>query len=111
MAELFEQTVLNGMTLANRFVRSATWEGLATVEGFATEGLAKLLVDLARGNVGLIITGHAYVSPEGQAAPGQLGIYRDAHVSSLKKMVGKIHDAEGKIAVHHEKRALQYFNI
>jgi 2,4-dienoyl-CoA reductase-like NADH-dependent reductase (Old Yellow Enzyme family) len=87
------------MTLANRFVRSATWEGLATAEGFVTEGLAKLLVDLARGNVGLIITGHAYVSPEGQASPGQLGIYTDGHVFSLKGMVGKIHDAGGKIAI------------
>src|SRR5665647_1705865 len=27
--ELFETTSINGMTLANRFVRSATWEGLA----------------------------------------------------------------------------------
>lgn len=29
MAELFEVTSINGMRLANRFVRSATWEGLA----------------------------------------------------------------------------------
>jgi 2,4-dienoyl-CoA reductase-like NADH-dependent reductase (Old Yellow Enzyme family) len=99
VAELFEQTVLNGMTLANRFVRSATWAGLATAEGFATEALTNLLVDLARGKVGLIITGHAYVSPEGQAAPGQLGIYTDGHVSSLNEMVGKVHDAGGKVAV------------
>jgi 2,4-dienoyl-CoA reductase-like NADH-dependent reductase (Old Yellow Enzyme family) len=99
MLNLFEPTILNGMTLANRFVRSATWEGLATAEGLATDGLAKLLAGLARGNVGLIITGHAYVSPEGQAAPGQLGICTDGHVPPLKEMVGKIHDAGGKIAV------------
>jgi 2,4-dienoyl-CoA reductase-like NADH-dependent reductase (Old Yellow Enzyme family) len=113
VTELYEQTVINGMTLANRFVRSATWEGLATTEGFATEGLANLLVDLAQGSVGLIITGHAYVSPEGQAAPNQLGNHTDAHVSSLKEMVGKIHDAGGKIAVqvsHGGRYALKLAN-
>jgi 2,4-dienoyl-CoA reductase-like NADH-dependent reductase (Old Yellow Enzyme family) len=114
VTDLFEPTVLNGMTLANRFVRSATWEGLARAEGFATEGLARLLVNLARGNVGLIITGHAYISPEGQAAPGQLGIYADGHVPSLKEMVGKIHDAGGKIAVqvsHGGRYALKFSDV
>jgi 2,4-dienoyl-CoA reductase-like NADH-dependent reductase (Old Yellow Enzyme family) len=64
--------------------------------------------------VGLIITGHVYVSPEGQAAPGQLGINTDGHVSSLKEMVGKIHDAGGKIAVqvsHGGRFALKLSNI
>jgi 2,4-dienoyl-CoA reductase-like NADH-dependent reductase (Old Yellow Enzyme family) len=114
MTDLFEPTVLNGMTLANRFVRSATWEGLATAEGFATDGLAKLFADLARGNVGLIITGHAYVSPEGQAAPGQLGIDTDGHVPSLKEMVEKIHDAGAKIAVqisHGGRYALKFPDV
>jgi 2,4-dienoyl-CoA reductase-like NADH-dependent reductase (Old Yellow Enzyme family) len=112
--ELFEQTILNGMTLANRFVRSATWEGLATTDGFATEALTNLLVDLARGCVGLIITGHAYVSPEGQAAPNQLGIHTDAHVSSLKEMVGKIHNTGGKVAIqisHGGRFALNLPNV
>ena len=114
MAELFESTVINGMTLANRFVRSATWEGLATREGYATEGLTKLLTDLARGKVGLIITSHAYVSPEGQAAPAQLGIYTDGHVPSLKEMVDKVHDAGGKIAVqisHGGRYALKFPDV
>jgi 2,4-dienoyl-CoA reductase-like NADH-dependent reductase (Old Yellow Enzyme family) len=111
MAELFEPTVLNNMRLANRFVRSATWEGLATPEGYATEGLTKLLTDLVRGKVGLIITSHAYVSPEGQAAPAQLGIYTDGHVPSLKEMVDKVHDAGGKIALqvsHGGRYALKF---
>jgi 2,4-dienoyl-CoA reductase-like NADH-dependent reductase (Old Yellow Enzyme family) len=114
VTDLFEPTVLNGMNLANRFVRSATWEGLATAEGFPTEGLIRLLADLARGNVGLIITGHAFVSPEGQAAPGQLGIYTDGHVPLLKEMVGKIHDAGAKIAVqvsHGGRYALKFPDV
>jgi 2,4-dienoyl-CoA reductase-like NADH-dependent reductase (Old Yellow Enzyme family) len=99
MAELFDGTVLNGLVLSNRFVRSATWEGLAAPGGYGTEELGNLWRGLARGNVGLIITGHAYVSPEGQAAPAQLGIHTDGHMSSLKEMVDKVHDAGGKIAI------------
>jgi 2,4-dienoyl-CoA reductase-like NADH-dependent reductase (Old Yellow Enzyme family) len=99
MKELFESTVLKGMSLSNRFVRSATWEGLASPEGYGTEELAKCWVDLAHGKVGLIITGHAYVNPEGIAAPRQLGLYSDEHTRSLGEMIGKVHDAGGRIAV------------
>ncbi len=99
MTDVFEPTTLKGVTLNNRFVRSATWEGLAAPEGYATEELGRLWTGLARGKVGLIITGHAYVSPEGQAAPAQLGIHTDGHVRLLKEMVAKVHDAGGKIAV------------
>jgi 2,4-dienoyl-CoA reductase-like NADH-dependent reductase (Old Yellow Enzyme family) len=114
MAGLFESTVLNSMTISNRFVRSATWEGLAAPGGYATEELGRLLMGLAQGKVGLIITGHAYISPEGQAAPAQLGIYTDGHVPSLKEMVGKVHDAGGKIAVqvsHGGRYALKLPNV
>ena len=37
IAKLFERTTINTMELENRFVRSATWEGLATDDGAATE--------------------------------------------------------------------------
>jgi len=114
MAELFEPTVLNGVALSNRFVRSATWEGLAAPGGYATEELGRLLMGLAQGKVGLIITGHAYVSSEGQAAPAQLGIHTDGHVTSLKEMVDEVHDAGGKIAVqvsHGGRYALKLPNV
>ena len=71
--KLFETTQINGMTLANRFVRSATWEGMASEEGAVTPVLKDLNVDLARGGVGLIISSHTYVSREGQAGPWQIG--------------------------------------
>ncbi len=37
--DLFETTEINGMKLANRFVRSATWEGMTADDGAATPGL------------------------------------------------------------------------
>ena len=65
----WEATSLGGMRLKNRFVRSATWEGLAADDGSCTPELVNVIADLARGEIGLIISSHAYVSPEGQAGP------------------------------------------
>jgi len=97
MSKLFESTEINGMRLANRFVRSATWEGMATDDGAVTPRLTQTMVALAEGGVGLIISGHAYVSPEGQAGPWQLGIYKDELAEGLTSMCDAVHHAGGKI--------------
>ena len=65
------------MELTNSFVRSATWEGMANQDGSSTPELINLIVQLAQGGVGLIITGHDYVRKDGQAGPWQLGVYKD----------------------------------
>jgi len=49
MSSLFEESFINRMALKNRFVRSATWEGLATAEGKATPELIERMTALARG--------------------------------------------------------------
>ena len=36
MSKLFESSEINGMKLSNRFVRSATWEGMAADDGACT---------------------------------------------------------------------------
>lgn len=97
MSKLFETTKINGMTLTNRFVRSATWEGMAADDGEVTPKLTQTMVDLAEGGVGLIISGHAYISPEGQAGPWQLGIYKDELVDGLESMCDAVHNAGGKM--------------
>jgi len=99
MAELFERVSINGMTLANRFVRSATWEGLASRESSVTPKLTKMMVELARNEVGLIISSYTFVSPEGQSSPGQLAIHDDRFVAGLWAMVEAVHKAGGKIAL------------
>ncbi|MGD9972091.1 MAG: NADH:flavin oxidoreductase [Desulfatirhabdiaceae bacterium] len=99
MSCLFETTTINGLTLQNRFVRSATWEGMATPEGAVTPKLTDAMTTLAKGGVGLIITGHAYVRKDGQAGPWQLGIHSDDHVDGLCQMVSAVHESGGKIVV------------
>ncbi len=99
MSRLFESTTLNGMKLSNRFVRSATWEGMATQEGAVTPKLIEAMTALVRGGVGLIISSHAYIRPEGQAAPWQLGIHKDELIEGLQKMTAAIHEGGGKVVL------------
>ena len=61
MAGLFEETELNGMKIKNRFVRSATYEAMAGLDGTVQDPLVRYMEELSRGEIGLIITGHAYV--------------------------------------------------
>jgi len=99
MSKLFEPGEINGMKLANRFVRSATWEGMAADDGACTLKLIDLMVNLAKGDVGLIISSHAYVSPEGQAGPWQLGVYDDRLIPELEAMTTAVHESGGKIVM------------
>ena len=97
MPELFETTHINGMIIKNRFVRSATWEGMAKDDGTCTGKLIDLMSQLAKGGVGLIITGHAYIQKTGKAGPWQLGIYEDRLIPKLREMTNAVHDNDGTI--------------
>lgn len=97
MPKLFEPTRIKDLKLPNRFMRSATWEGLASESGACTPELVERMVELAVGRVGLIITGHAYVHPTGQATPWQLGVDKDEHIENLSEMTAAVHREGGHI--------------
>ena len=50
------------------------------------------------GCIGLIVTEHAYVSPEGKAHEGQLSVSRDTDIPGLTKLVETIHKNNPLIA-------------
>ncbi len=99
MPKLFERTCINGLELANRFIRSATWEGLADEDGSASHKLTEMMVELAKGEVGLIISSYAFVSPEGQSSRWQLAVYGDRFLPGLRDMAQAVHAVGGKIAL------------
>ena len=99
MSHLFETTTINGMTLTNRFIRSATWEGLAAADGTCTPELKTLYVDLAKGGVGLLITSHTYIRPDGMGSPRQLGLSDDKFIAGLRDMTDAVHKYNCPIAV------------
>lgn len=85
------------MELKNRFVRSATWEGLANPDGSCSEKIISIMEELALGEVALIISSHAYVNPEGQGSFAQLGIHDDSLIASYQKMIKLVQEKGSKI--------------
>ena len=97
---LFSPIQIGNLELDNRLVRSATAERLATEPiGRATPALAALLGGLARGGVGLIISGHAYVTPKGKAHPEMLSAHCDEMIPGLKTLADTVHESGGRIAL------------
>jgi 2,4-dienoyl-CoA reductase-like NADH-dependent reductase (Old Yellow Enzyme family) len=99
MKNLFETNNINGMNLPNRFIRSATWEGMATEDGESTPQLIDAMNKLVRGGVGLIISSISYVCSDGQVARRQLAIHKDELVPALKRMTAAVHREGGKIVM------------
>ncbi len=101
MSILFEPRYVGKMEVKNRFVRSATAEGTADADGVVGDGLFDMYRNLAKGGVGLIITGHAYVQLNGRAGGDQMGIHKDELVPRLRELADEVHAAshDCKIAV------------
>jgi len=76
MKTLFDKIDFAGLALKNRFFRSAMREGSANAAGYVTEELVKIYAALAKGGVGAIITGQAFVTDAEQSIQsGQMGIF------------------------------------
>lgn len=94
---LFDNVNIGPVTLHNRFVRSATWEGMCDEHGAATAKLVNYYRTLARGGVGLIISGYTYVREDGKQLPGKMGLYSDALIPQLKELTDAVHQENGLV--------------
>jgi len=90
---------INGMKLRNRLVRSATHEGLASAKGLYTPELSAALEQLARGGIGLVISGHAFSSIEGRVRAGQAAADSDDCIGPWKSAIEKVHASGAKIVL------------
>lgn len=99
MKILFDTTTINGMKLRNRFVRSATWEGMCDEQGRPGEKLIDCYRQLAKGQVGLIITGYTFVRPDGKQMPGSMGAQSDDLAPDMKALAHAVHDEGGKLCM------------
>jgi len=97
MSQLFSPMKIGRLELPNRFVRSATFEGMARENGQVTGDLIKLYRNLAKGRIGLIITGHLYVNQVGKASVNKIGIHSNEMITGLKRLVQEVHEHDGKI--------------
>lgn len=100
MPDLFETTRIKTLELKNRIVRSATHEGMSDENGFPQPALIKLYERIARGGAGLIISGYAYVSRDGNSNLFRMqAIDRDAHIPAYRELVDRVHAAGARIAM------------
>ncbi len=96
---LFEPCRIGSLELPNRFLRSATWDATADVSGSATDDSLALYRGLAGGDIGLIISGYAFVSDHGKANPGQYGVHCDEMIPGLRRLADAVHEQGGRIAL------------
>jgi 2,4-dienoyl-CoA reductase-like NADH-dependent reductase (Old Yellow Enzyme family) len=88
---------IGSLRVANRLIRTATSETMATDRGEVTDQLTNFYSTLARGGAGLLITGHAYVEEIGQCSARQIGIYSDTLVPALTRLTAAVHQNGGRI--------------
>jgi len=96
---LFEVSNIAGLELKNRLVRSATAERMCDEDGRPEQAMIDLYADLARGGVGLIVTGHAFVHESGKAHPTMTAVHRDDLVPSLRALGEVVHQEGGKVVM------------
>ena len=97
MKSILDSVKLGKLSLANRIVRSATYEGMAKDTGEITPQLLKIYSDLAANKIGLIITSGAYIMSEGKGMPGMLGIHDDSLINGYRQLTDQVHLCGGKI--------------
>lgn len=97
MSNLFTTSYIGTMALKNRFIRSATWENMATEDGHMTDKLYRIYEELAQGGVGLIVTGYANIVAEEKPNAGMMGIYNDSFINEYRKLTDKVHQYDAKI--------------
>jgi 2,4-dienoyl-CoA reductase-like NADH-dependent reductase (Old Yellow Enzyme family) len=99
LKSLFAETNIGNMILKNRFIRSATWENMATEDGHMTDKLYAIYDELAQGEIGLIVTGYANIVEEEKPNPGMMGMYNDSFIDGYKKLTKLVHTHDAKIVM------------
>src|SRR3979409_2339030 len=96
MTHLFDPLAIRDITFANRIFVSPMCQYSST-DGYASDWHFVHLGSRAVGGAGLILTEATAVLPEGRISPQDLGIWEDAHIEMLTRIVGFVHE-QGSIA-------------
>jgi 2,4-dienoyl-CoA reductase-like NADH-dependent reductase (Old Yellow Enzyme family) len=94
--DLLSPLAIRGVTLRNRIVMSPMCQYSAK-EGMANDWHLIHLGSRAAGGVSLVIVEATAVTRDGRISPGDVGIWTDAHVEPLARIVNFVH-SQGAIA-------------
>ncbi len=85
MTKLFSPLQLRDIRLKNRIAISPMCQ-YSAVDGFATDWHLVHLGSRATGGAGLVIQEATAVVAEGRISPADLGLWKDEHIDSLKRI-------------------------
>jgi 2,4-dienoyl-CoA reductase-like NADH-dependent reductase (Old Yellow Enzyme family) len=86
MVQIFDPLQIRGITLQNRIVVSPMCQ-YSSDDGFANDWHLVHLGSRAAGGASLVFTEASAVTPEGRISPEDLGIWKDAHIEFLTRIV------------------------
>lgn len=99
---------IGAVELKNRLIRSATFEHIATAEGEVSDGLIDFHRTLAKGGVGLIITGISWFYQYTEAPPRMVRVDGDSFIPGLQRLVRAVHETDRDcrimLQLHHPGR-------
>jgi NADPH2 dehydrogenase len=96
---LFTPISFKNLTLKNRIVMPPMCMYSAADDGMVTDWHVIHYATRAVGQVGLIIVEATGVEPRGRISNRDLGIWDDAHISGLKRIVEQVHAQGSKIGI------------
>lgn len=99
MKELFEPATIGKLALANRLIRSATFEYALDKNEEFSSCLLPMYEQLAGNKVAAIITGMVGVDENSRALPSMIKAYRKGFVPELAQLVQKVHALGTKLIV------------
>lgn len=91
MKKIFEPVKMNHLTLNNRLMRSATWEGISNEDGSLTSFGYEIYEKLAQGGIGGIITGFTSVMDEDHYFNAMMRLSRDDLIPQYQNLTSLIH--------------------
>ncbi|MFX1456717.1 MAG: NADH:flavin oxidoreductase [Promethearchaeota archaeon] len=92
LENLFSPGKIGNVELKNRIIRSATWTGAATENGYITDKLIAIYNKVAEGGTGLIISGYIGIEAAGAATPYMACWFDDSYTSGQKRLVKSVHE-------------------
>ncbi|MBP2000168.1 2,4-dienoyl-CoA reductase-like NADH-dependent reductase (Old Yellow Enzyme family) [Paenibacillus shirakamiensis] len=89
--KVFSEGKIASLVLKNRLVRSATGESKMSSDGKMEPSILQVYQDLAKGGVGLIVTGAMAATPTAKRTEGQACIYDDSFIPEIAQIADIVH--------------------
>lgn len=94
---LFRPMRAGPVTVVGRLARSATFESAGDGQGRPGDAIRDMYVALARGGAPWIISGYAFILPNGRSAATQTGIHSDEMIGPWRRITEAVHQERGEV--------------